>query len=163
VTYILVVKKDRIIMVSKKVLLGIAAVVIVCIIVVAVVFQAGLLNPAAGPETTSPDFELSAIPASLSIPKGGSANVTIKIRSINGFNSPVSFSGVASPADMAIEIDFTYPSPVTPPANGEVNATRTFDVYNGCPTGSCVFTLTGQSSQPSLSHMISITVTVTGS
>jgi hypothetical protein len=62
-----------------------------------------------------------------------------------------------------MHIDFTYPPPVTPPASGEANVTRTFDVFTTCPTGSCVFTLTGQSSQPSLSHMVSITVTITDS
>jgi hypothetical protein len=56
-------------MASKGVLLGVVAVVIVCVIVVAVLILGGLLK-SGQEEETSPDFELSADPASLTIAKG---------------------------------------------------------------------------------------------
>lgn len=87
--------------------------------------------------------------------------MTIIVTSINGFNSTVTFSGVASPIDVALYIEFYYPDPATPTANGDVRLTQTVYAGPSCPTGSATFTLTGQSSQPSLSHMVSVTVTVT--
>lgn len=141
-------------MAPKKSLIAISTVVV--IIVVGVVLQIRLFKPAG---RLVRDFELSAIPASVSIPRGSSANVTITIRSINGFDSTVSFSGFASPADPVHCIDFHLPDPVTPPPNGEVNVTRTICVSSSAPPGTYVFSLTGQSDEPSLSHTIHITVT----
>ena len=133
---------------------------IVCVIVVAVLILGDFLEPEQE-EETGPDFELSADPASLTMAKGSSANVTIVVTSVNGFNSTVTFSGFASPVNIVLHMDFYCPGSATPTQNGEVRLTQTVYVGISCPAGIAVFTFTGQSGQPSLSHKVSVDVTVT--
>jgi uncharacterized membrane protein len=86
-----------------------------------------------------PDFTVSLNPTSVSItvPQSGynSSNSTINVSSINGFNSPVTFSGSwigSSPTGVTF---YFTPNSVTPPANGNVYANVTINVSSTASTG----------------------------
>jgi len=140
--------------VSKLVLIGVLViVVIVSSIIVLVVFRPGA--------RAAPDFEISANPTSISISQGGSGNITITIKSLNGFNSTVSFWGTTG-TDIGYYIYYTCPS-VTPPPDGQVTTTLTLYVDSDAPTGNYYINLRAESETPDLTHTVLLDFTVTAS
>ena len=150
---------------------GIAPLIIVVIVaVVAVVAGAGIYVVTRG--GGEPDFEVSANPTSISIPQGGSENVTITIRSINGFSSEVfnifaelTGDGTTYPGWVSTSLES---SSRVPPPNGEVNQTLTIGIPIDMPTGNIFITYNYDenarhrigSGKISPNHRVEITVTV---
>jgi len=113
------------------------------------------------------DFQIVANPSSdISIPRGSSKNVTITIKSINGFNSTINLYIITStnlPSE--IHTDWTpamnWPWSVTPPVNGEVQLTLTITVEKDAPTGNQYLQIFAASNQPYLNYAANISFTVT--
>jgi len=146
---------------------GIAPLVIVAIVAgVAVVAGVGIYVVTRGGENAGggggePDFEISANPHLISIPQGGSENITITIKSLNGFNSTVEFFGVTG-TDIGHYIDASCPS-VTPPPNGQVTTTLTISVDSDAPTGEYYIDWHAKIDESPLIHTAFIGFTVTAS
>ena len=103
----------------------------------------------------SPDFTLSASPASQTVTQGGSTSYTATVGSVSGFSAAttLSVSGLPSGATASFA-----PNPVTPPAGGSAASTLTVNTAAGTPAASYTLTLTGTSG--ALSHSTSVTLVV---
>jgi hypothetical protein len=134
--------------------IGTAVLVLIVVVIVVVVAGGAYLFLKGG----EPDFEVSANPASISIPQYSSENVTITIRSINGFSSSVSSTWEHSGGVELSDIPFH----ITPPPNGENNQTLTIEIPTDTPTGE--YWITGTYGENILGsgkrHIVNITVTV---
>lgn len=98
----------------------------------------------------SPDFSLSATPASASV--GGSVTSTtysVRITPINGFNSPVMLS---ASGPLIGALGTFSPNPAT------ASSTLTVSIMSNTPAGTYTLTLTGTSG--SLSHSTTVTLVV---
>lgn len=104
--------------------------------------------------STSPDFSLSATPASQSVAAGGSASYTISTSALNGFSGTVSLSVSGSPGGATASLS---PSSVS----GSGSSTLTVSTTSSTPAGSFTLTVTGTSG--SLSHTATVTLSVTSS
>ena|GEM_PF-2726844 len=109
-----------------------------------------------------PDFNISLNPTSLSItvPQSGynSSKSTINVSSINGFNSPVTFSGSwigSSPTGVTF---YFTPNSVTPPANGNAYANVTINVSSIASIGT--YTLRINATSGFLSKYVDLTVNI---
>jgi len=129
---------------------GIAPLIIVAVIV-AVVVVAGVGIYVATRGGGEPDFEVSANPTSISIPQGGSENVVITIRSINGFSSEV-FEIANLFGNYAGSVSTSLNGPNAPPPNGEINQTLTIGIPIDMPTGSISITYTYDENAWALIH-----------
>ncbi len=103
----------------------------------------------------TPNFTISASPASLTVKPGGKATTTITVTSQNGFNSAVTLSGSGLPSGVTAAF---ATNPVTPPANGTVTSVLTLTAASNATLGTFTITLTGTSG--SLVHSVSGTLTV---
>lgn len=103
----------------------------------------------------TPDFSISASPASRTVTQGGSTSYTATIASSNGFSSAttLSVSGLPSGASASFS-----PNPVTPPAGGSAGSTLSVTTAASTPAGSYTLTVTGTSG--SLSHGTNVTLVV---
>src|SRR6185295_13194332 len=106
-----------------------------------------------GPAT--PDFSMSANPASLTLNRGGSANTTVTVQSFVGFTGSVTLSASGLPAGVTVTLN---PSSVSPPSNGTVTSTATVQTSASTPTGTVTFFINGNSG--SLSHSAPVSLTV---
>jgi subtilase family serine protease len=108
--------------------------------------------------TATPNFTISASPASLTVIQGSSGASTITITSTGGFSSAttLSASGLPSGVTAAFSTD-----PVTPTANGTVTSTLTLTASATATTGAATVTITGTSG--SLTHSTTIALTVNAS
>jgi hypothetical protein len=107
-------------------------------------------------KSPSPDFAISANPASLSIAQGSSATSTINLSSINGYSGTVNLSASVSPSGPNTNLN---PTTITVASNGAGNST--LNVTSGtAPIGSYTVNVTGTSG--TLSHSIIIAVSITG-
>ncbi|MGA9508192.1 MAG: protease pro-enzyme activation domain-containing protein [Candidatus Sulfotelmatobacter sp.] len=106
--------------------------------------------------TSSPNFTISASPASLSVKRGGKGTSTIKISSEDSFSSATTLSATGLPS--GVTAVFSSNS-VTPPANGSATSTLTFTASATATIGKATITVKGTSG--SLSHSATITLTVT--
>jgi uncharacterized membrane protein len=104
----------------------------------------------------APGFGVSAAPSSLSVQQGSSANSTITVASLNGFNSATTLSLSSLPSGVTASFST---NPVTPPANGNATSTLTFTTSSTATTGTTTVTVTGTSG--SLTQTAKITLTVT--
>lgn len=93
-----------------------------------------------GGGTPAGDFSIGCNPASLSAQQGQSDNTTCTITSLDGFNSPVSFSCSGAPAGVTCSA-----SPLTPPANGSANRTVSVNVGASVTTGMDAFQIVATS------------------
>jgi hypothetical protein len=100
----------------------------------------------------SPDFSLSANPASVSVAQGASGTSTITITPINGFNGSVNLSASGLPTGVTAGFS---PNPAT------TTSTLTLTVGSGAATGTSTITITGVSG--TLSHTTTVSLTVTAS
>ena len=98
----------------------------------------------------SPDFSLSASPASLSIVQGSSGASTIMINRVNGFNGSVNLSASGLPSGVTVGF---APNPAT------TTSTLTLTVSPSEALGTSTVTITGVSG--ALSHQTTIQLTVT--
>ena len=116
------------------------------------------------------DFGLSASPTSLSIPYDRSGTSSITVSSLNGLTGTVTLSAAQSPLNYNIIACFhgssctgvTDSTTVSVPPGGSATADLTITAPCGsAPPGSYAVAVTGASSSPSVSHSISIPITVT--
>jgi len=104
------------------------------------------------PISASPDFSISASPASLSVNSGSTATSTITLTSLNSFAGTVTLSSAGSPAGLNLSL-----SPASVSLSSGGTGTSTLSVSSATP-GSYTVTITGTSG--SLSHQTTVTVNV---
>jgi len=109
--------------------------------------------------TPTPDFNLAAVPGSLSIAQGASGTTTVTVGSTFGFSSAVSLSCTGLPAGVTCGFD---PPSVTPPANGSASTTLTVSVAGSTPAGNYSFQVAGASGSLSDGTPLSLTVNPVG-
>jgi len=102
---------------------------------------------------TSPDFALSASPASLSVTQGSSATSTISTSVSNGFNSSVAFSISGLPSGVTASF-----SPASIAAPGSGSSTLSFTASSTATTGT--FNTTVSATGGGITHTTVIPVTV---
>jgi parallel beta-helix repeat protein len=78
-----------------------------------------------------PYFEVEVSPASQTVNQGGTATYTVIVKSFNGFNRQISFTGYAQ---NGISLTFS-PETVTPPANGVAQSQLTVATSSSLPVG----------------------------
>src|SRR5882762_2118779 len=104
------------------------------------------------PISASPDFSISANPASLSVNPGSTATSSITLTSLNSFAGTVTLSSAGSPAGLNLSL-----SPASVSLSSGGTGTSTLSVSSTTP-GSYTVTITGTSG--SLSHQTTVTVNV---
>ena len=104
----------------------------------------------------TPGFSVSASPSAVAVVQGSTANSTVTVSSVNGFNSATTLSVSGLPT--GVTAGFST-NPVTPPANGSATSTLTFTASSTATTGPATVTVTGTSG--SLVQTVTITLTVT--
>ena len=102
----------------------------------------------------SPDFGLSASPASLSLTQGASASSVIGISVSGGFSGSVSLSASGLPSGVTASFN---------PTTAKSTSTVTFTASTGAVTGPAAVTITGLSGTLTHTTVISLTVNPTGS
>jgi hypothetical protein len=105
----------------------------------------------------SPDFTISASPASLSTVQGGSGAATITTTIANGFNSAVTLSASGLPAGAAANFN---PTSIAAPGSGSL--TMTILVGTATTAGVYPVTITGSGGGQTHSTVINLTVTTGG-
>ncbi len=113
---------------------------------------ATLVTTLAGSGTGTPDFSLSASPASLSIATGANGTSTILVSPIDGFTGTVSLSASGLPTGVTASFN---------PVSTTSSSTLTLVVSASAAPGSSTITITGVSG--SLTHTTTVALTVTGS
>jgi hypothetical protein len=98
----------------------------------------------------TPDFNLSASPASVTIAVGGSGTTTIGVTDLNGFNGSVNLSASGLPSGVTASFS---PNPTG------TSSTLTFNASASASAGTSTVTITGTSG--SLSHTTTVSLTVT--
>ncbi len=106
--------------------------------------------------TLTPDFTLSVSPASRTIQNGSSTTYTVKITSLNGFNSPVDLSVPTFPAGSTGS--FT-PDPITPDPDCFCTSTLSISVPSNCVPGNYKINVTATSG--TIIHFYPVTLVVT--
>lgn len=101
------------------------------------------------------NFTMTLTPSSFTIDDNGSTSTTLKVTSVNGFNSPVTISVNEFPSGVSATASA---NPVTPPANGSVTATLIWSASRRAPTGTTTIELIGTSG--SIQNEIPVTITV---
>lgn len=109
-----------------------------------------VLPPAAG--GTTPNFTLSASPASVSVTQGSTASSTVSVTPSGGFTGSVTLSASGLPSGVTASFG-------TNPTTG--NSSVTFTASATATTGTASVTITGTSS--TLTHTTSISLTVNAS
>jgi len=94
------------------------------------------------PPPPEPDFNLTASPTSLTIPKNSSDTSTITITSLNNFSDPVELWVPYEPENVTTTLN---PPEVTPPQNGTANSTLTVSVGPIATPGNYTITVIGKS------------------
>jgi hypothetical protein len=111
-----------------------------------------VLPPAAGGGTT-PNFTLSASPASLTVQQGTSGHSTITVTPSGGFTGSVTLSNSALPSGVTATIS---PNPTTS------TSTITFTASSTATTGTSTITITGTSGTLTHTTTISLTISAAG-
>ena len=105
----------------------------------------------------TPDFGISASPASVSAAQGGSATSTISTSVSGGFNSAISLSASGAPAGTTVSF-----SPTSIAAPGSGSSTMTMSVGASTAAGTYMITVTGTGGSKTHSTSVSLTVTAAG-
>ncbi len=103
----------------------------------------------------TPNFTISASPASLTIKQGGNGTSTITITSQNSFSSATTLTATGLPSGVTAQFS---PNPVTPPANSSATSTLTLTASATATIGNATVVVTGTSG--SLNHSTNIALTV---
>ena len=101
----------------------------------------------------SPNFSLSASPASLTVQQGNQGTSTITSTISNGFSGAISLSASGAPAGTTVSF-----SPSTIPAPGSGNSTMTITVGSTTPTGTYPITVTGNGGGVQQTTTVTLTV-----
>jgi serine protease len=109
------------------------------------------INSCAG--TPTPDFSLSASPASVSVTAGSSVTSTITVAALNSFSGAVNLSASGLPTGATAAFS---PSP----ANAGSTSTLTLQTASSTPAGTYLITITGTSGTLTHTTMVTLTVTV---
>jgi trimeric autotransporter adhesin len=104
--------------------------------------------------TVTPDFTISASPASLSVLQGASGPSTVSTTAINGFNAAIALSASGQPTGVTVGFS---PSSIAAPGTG--SSTATFTVASSTAVGTYAITITGTGG--SLTHTTVVNLTVT--
>jgi hypothetical protein len=99
------------------------------------------------------DFMLSATPSLQTVAQGQTATYSVTVTSIGSFTAPVSLQVTGQP--IASTAYFSSPS-VAPPEGGTVSSTLIVDTTLSTPIGSYNLTLTGTSTLPDITRVISV-------
>ena len=114
-------------------------------------------------QVMGPDFNLSANPASFQITPGGSANSTITISGVNGFNGTVHLFGAIS-AGPGVTTSFSPVNVTLTPSHTNATSILTINVVPGTYAGPYVITIIGSlvtnSNVTFLVHYATVTVMV---
>src|SRR5271157_1234180 len=102
----------------------------------------------------SPNFTISAAPASLSVAAGNQGTSTITTAITGGFNSAISLSASGVPSGTTVSFN-----PSTIPAPGGGSSTMTITVGSSAPTGTYPITVTGNGG--GIQQYTTVTLTVT--
>jgi subtilase family serine protease len=103
----------------------------------------------------SPNFSVSASPASVTVTQGSSGTSTITVTSTGGFNSATTLSASGLPSGVTATFST---NPVTPPANGTATSTLTLTASASAAVGTATVTITGSSGSTTHSTTIALTV-----
>ena len=95
----------------------------------------------------TPDFSLSAAPASVTLTQGNSTTSTITVNPLNGFNGTVSFAASGLPSGLTASFN---------PTSGTSSTILTLTASSPVSVGSATVTITGTSGN--LSHTTTVTV-----
>jgi xanthomonalisin len=112
-----------------------------------------MINALAGGAVTTPDFSLSASPASVSVTQGSTATSTITITKLNGFTGTATLSASGLPTGVTAAFG-------TNPVN--TTSVVTFTASTTATTGTASVTITGISGALTHTTIISLTVNATG-
>jgi hypothetical protein len=104
--------------------------------------------------TGSPNFALSASPASLSIAQGHQGTSTITATLSNGFDSAISLSAAGAPSDTTVSLN---PRTISAPGNG--SSTMSITVGLSTPVGAYPITITGNGGGIQQNTTVTLTVT----
>jgi hypothetical protein len=102
----------------------------------------------------SPNFTISASPASLSIQQGNQGASTLTTTISGGFNSAITLSASGVPSGTTVGFN---PNPI--PAPGAGSSTMTITVGSGTPTGTYPITVTGTGGGVQQNTTVDLTVT----
>jgi subtilase family serine protease len=101
----------------------------------------------------TPDFSLSASPASQTVRHGNSTSYTVSVSPSGGFTGTVALSAPGLPAGATATF-----SPTS--INKSGSSTMTVRTSNGTPRQSYTLTITGNCTSPALTHTTTVTLTV---
>jgi hypothetical protein len=104
--------------------------------------------------STSPDFTISASPATVSVVQGNSGTSTITTAALNGFNSAIALSATGQPAGVTVTF---APTSIAAPGSG--TSTMTMAVASSTALGTYTITVTGTGS--AITHTTTVALTVT--
>jgi hypothetical protein len=110
------------------------------------------------PHIQIPDFNLTADPASLTIPQGGSDVSNITVTSIHNFSAPVSLTVWHKPSGVSSTLN---PTQVTPPPNGTATSNLTVSVEPTATPGDYTITVKGKGGN--IVHTVDIALAITAS
>ena len=102
--------------------------------------------------TATPNFSLSASPASQTVTQGNGTSYTATVSPLNGFTGSVTLSASGLPSGANATFS---PNPIT---GGSGNSTMSVTTSSSTPTGSFTLTITGTSG--SLTHTATVTLVV---
>src|ERR1700678_1962532 len=108
--------------------------------------------------TATPNFTITASPASVTVTQGASGTSTITITSTGSFSAATTLSAAGLPSGVTAAFSA---NPVTPAANGSVTSTLTLTASASATVGAATVTITGTSG--SLTHSATIALTVNAS
>ena len=103
---------------------------------------------------TAADFQLTASPADLTIPQGGSGQSMISVARTNGFTSSVAFSATGLPAGVTASF--------APASTTGATTVVTFSVAGGAATGTTAITIVGKGAGLARAVPLKLTVTPAG-
>jgi subtilase family serine protease len=105
--------------------------------------------------SASPNFTVSASPASVTVTQGSSGTSTITVTSTGGFNSATTLSASGLPSGVTAAFST---NPVTPAANGTATSVLTLTASSSATVGAATVTITGTSGSTTHSTTIALTV-----
>jgi len=113
----------------------------------------GLIN-ALAPTSTSPNFTISASPASVSVVQGNNGTSTITTSVSGGFNSAIALSATGQPTGVTVSF-----SPTSIAAPGSGTSTMTIALASTTAAGTYPITVTGTGGSVTQTATVTLTVT----